>query len=258
MLNNFIQPVLTPFSSSQPDLSTDGITENEVWEVSVWDPTPLSLRLFALFSPAHVAVYFLSLPTTSATTSQSTNKFATLFIILVTIICISTQTIFLTQKFTTQRLDSNYIQREVMKEYDQKFVNPRLNILKRDVSTTTESGGSVEASPSLGNSFKPAPNPAYFRHTLQRTGAMKTTEVPLRPVEQPVFGSVGRASLVKRNSGLRGGYANQVDIANQNGTESPRRGRSASPKKRVQNIFGGDVDYGVPSPIKRFHRDRGV
>ena len=36
--------------------------KNDVWELSVWDPLPVCLRLFCLFSPGHVLVYMLFLP----------------------------------------------------------------------------------------------------------------------------------------------------------------------------------------------------
>ena len=34
----------------------------DVWEVAVWDPNPLCLELFCLFSPLHVVLYYFNLP----------------------------------------------------------------------------------------------------------------------------------------------------------------------------------------------------
>src|ERR1700722_2839789 len=46
-------------SRAHPDATRD------VWELAVWDPSPLCLQLFCLFSPGHVLVYWLFLPVAS-------------------------------------------------------------------------------------------------------------------------------------------------------------------------------------------------
>ncbi|KAG7122694.1 hypothetical protein HYQ44_003592 [Verticillium longisporum] len=54
-LSNLIVPE-TAESRAHPDKTRD------VWELAVWDPLPVSLQLFSLFSPGHVLVYMLFLP----------------------------------------------------------------------------------------------------------------------------------------------------------------------------------------------------
>lgn len=179
LIGNLIEPLLDrPESRQHPNEARD------VWEVAIWDPTPLSLRIFAFFSPAHVAVYFLSFPIASSPSFHNlvlsgypvptTNPYATIFTVLVTQILLSAQLIYVQGSFRQQGKDNALIQKEVMHEYDTKFVAPRLNIIKRDVGVQThnaETGtqASVDCyTPSFTRQgFKTAPNPNYTELIMQ-------------------------------------------------------------------------------------------
>ena len=65
----------TAESRAHPDASKD------VWELAVWDPTPLSLRMFCMFSPGHVLVYWLFLPTAVADPRPSTTVVTTIIFV---------------------------------------------------------------------------------------------------------------------------------------------------------------------------------
>lgn len=123
-LTDIIAPE-TAESRAYPDKSAD------VWELSVWDPLPISLRLFCLFGPGHVLVYLLFLPLAPLDPRPSVTVFNT----LVLQVLLSAQLLFLTSQFAQQAKDTAIIQKEVMHEYDTKFVHPRLHPLVRDVGT---------------------------------------------------------------------------------------------------------------------------
>src|SRR5690348_4856606 len=50
----------------------------DVWELSVWDPLPVSLQLFQLFSPGHVLIYLIFLPLAPLDPRPSVTVFSTL------------------------------------------------------------------------------------------------------------------------------------------------------------------------------------
>ncbi|KAK5998316.1 Meiotically up-regulated gene protein [Cladobotryum mycophilum] len=112
-------------SRAHPDKSRD------VWELSVWDPLPMTLRLFCLFSPGHVLVYLLFLPLAPLDPQPSVTVFNT----VVMQVLLSGQMLVLSSRFAQQAKDNNIVQREVMNEYDTKFVQPRINPTVRDVGT---------------------------------------------------------------------------------------------------------------------------
>lgn len=201
----------------------------------MWDPTPLSLRIFALFSPAHVAVYFLSFPITSSPyyhnsvlgypAPPSINPYATIFTVLVTQLLISAQLIYVSNAFRQQGKDAALIQKEVMHEYDTKFVAPRLNTFKRDVGVQTynaETGtrASVDCyAPSfMRQGFRTAPNPNYaeltsqgqvspFKHIPATPPPSTYNNSPLqtRPLRQPVFGPGNVRRTASSGTSMRGG-----------------------------------------------------
>jgi hypothetical protein len=152
-------------SRTHPDPTRD------VWEIAVWDPIPLCLRLFCLFSPGHVLVYLLFLPTLSSDPRPSITVFTTIILELL----LSSQLLLLQSSFSQQEKDSALIHKEVMSEYDIKYVHPRLHPLVRDVGTQYSSGisrnedgeGEVDTyipTIILKRDFRTNPNPNYIKH----------------------------------------------------------------------------------------------
>jgi hypothetical protein len=156
-------------SRAHPDPSRD------VWEVAVWDPLPVCLRLFCYFSPGHVLVYWLFLPTSPADPRPST----TIATSIVVAILLSIQLSLLQSNFSQQEKDSALISKEVLHEYDTKFVHPRTQSLYRDVGTQFTEQASYNAARDskynvvdtytpmviINRGFKPNPNPNYSDHT---------------------------------------------------------------------------------------------
>ncbi|KAF2145294.1 uncharacterized protein K452DRAFT_316365 [Aplosporella prunicola CBS 121167] len=149
-------------SRAHPDPARD------VWEVSVWDPKPTFLRLFCLFSPGHVLVYWLFLPIAPLDPRPS----VTVVTAIVLGALMTVQLSFMQTSYSQQIKDSALIHREVLHEYDTKFVHPNLNKPVRDVGIQTgdiDSGKKPAArevdtyTPKtiINRGFRTNPNPVY-------------------------------------------------------------------------------------------------
>ena len=154
------------------------VASRDVWEVSVWDPTPLSLKMFCLFSPGHVLVYWLFLPTALQDPRPSTTVVTTIALVGL----LSLQLTFLQMNFSQQSKDTAVIHKEVLNEYDIKYVHPRTQPLTRDVGTQfyDSSGTSVDDAPEyedennivetytptiiINRGFHTQPNANYIKH----------------------------------------------------------------------------------------------
>ncbi|KAL3447561.1 hypothetical protein BJX65DRAFT_92777 [Aspergillus insuetus] len=145
--------------------------ERDVWEIALWDPLPICLRLFCLFSPAHILIYWITLPTQLSDPRPSVTIVTT---ILVTTL-LSAQMLYLSTFFKQQGKDELLIHKEVMKEYDTKFVHPRTQPLMRDVGTQFSGPNTTfekkynkvdTFTPTviINRGFKTSPNPNYIHH----------------------------------------------------------------------------------------------
>lgn len=153
----------TAQSRAHPDSTRD------VWEVAVWDPWPACLQIFGYFSPLHVLMYMFELPLDPLAPRPS----VTLFTCVVLQAGLSLLVHLLQSKNDQRQKDAALIQKEVMREYDTKFVHPRLNPVVRDVSTQVSmdskdhEGDMVESgTPTtiIRRGFQTHPNPNYVSH----------------------------------------------------------------------------------------------
>ena len=94
----------------------------DVWEVAVWDPNPLCLQLFCLFSPLHVLLYYFNVPTPPLDPRPSVRMTTTAVIGAL----LSFHMWWLRASFSQQAKDNAIISRQVLHEYDSKFVHPAL------------------------------------------------------------------------------------------------------------------------------------
>lgn len=169
---------------------------SEVWELALWDPLPVCLRLFCLFSPGHVLIYWLFLPISPLDPRPSTTVVTTIVLAAL----LSAQLLFLQSNYAQQTKDMAIIHKEVLNEYDTKYVHPRLNPLVRDVGTqyTTSNDGIdkeggnevVTYTPTtiLRRGFRINPNPNYAKLLSQ----------PSIPTPNPIFETP--ASYTRRDS----------------------------------------------------------
>ena len=135
----------------------------------MWDPLPICLRLFCLFSPGHVLVYWLFLPTSAHDPRPSTTVLTTIVLGAL----LSAQLYVLQSSFSQQTKDTAVIHKEVLNEYDTKFVHPRTNGVVRDAGTQfgeRESGSALNfvhtytPTTIVNRGFRTNPNPNYAKH----------------------------------------------------------------------------------------------
>lgn len=141
--------------------------ERDVWELAVWDPLSICVRIFCFFSPGHVLVYWLFLPTQVSDPRPSVTIVTTLFLTAI----LSMQMSFLSSSFTRQAKDSALVHKEVLREYDTKYVHPRTQPLMRDVATQysdadaqTDKVDTFTPTFVIQRGFKTSPNPNYASH----------------------------------------------------------------------------------------------
>jgi Protein of unknown function (DUF2418) len=149
--------------------------QRDVWELAVWDPLPICLRLFCYFSPGHVLIYWLFLPTAIADSRPS----MTIVTAIILALLLSLQLSTFQSSFSQQAKDSALISKEVLHEYDTKFVHPRTQPLYRDVGTQFSEQASYSATRDekynfvetstptvvINRGFRTNPNPNYSKHT---------------------------------------------------------------------------------------------
>ncbi|KAK5939676.1 hypothetical protein PMZ80_008056 [Knufia obscura] len=214
----------------------------DVWEVAVWDPLPVSLRLFCFFSPLHVILYWLFLPTLPSDPRPSTTVVTALILAFLT----SVQMSYMTKCFSQQSKDSALISKEVLNEYDTKFVKPRTTPLYRDVATQySEAANTTEARDDKYNNvvafppafvinrgFKTNPNPNYSQQTgtstsAQTSSARPSTSTPdfRSPLPRQDFSSPLRPQTAIRQPTFRptGGYSDGGSLGVYSHAQSPLR-----------------------------------
>ena len=213
----------SPEARSHPDATRD------VWEIAVWDPAPISLQMFCFFSPGHVLVYWLCLPSAISDPRPSTTILTTVILAAL----LTAQLLVLQSSFSQQSKDAAVIHKEVMNEYDVKYVHPRTQPLMRDVGTQYSGSGtsnhglpryedekdSVDVyTPTfiIKRGFETRPNPSYIKHVdpesttilptpsrgiatkvmppFQTPAHLRDVSSPLRPqtaIRQPQFRASG-------------------------------------------------------------------
>lgn len=179
----------------------------DVWEIAVWDPTPLCLRLFCLFSPGHVLLYWLFFPLRASDPRPSVTVVTTMTLAALLSVQLSLLNTFASQ----QQKDASLIHKEVQHEYDKKFVHPSLNKPVRDAGTQIIPKKYASAIPAVVSStpvtyvnrgFKTSPNVNYTPHLDMNKLAGR--EHPLqRSVTTPSLYSTGTDTALDYTSPLR-------------------------------------------------------
>ena len=122
-------------------------------------------------------VYWLFLPTTISDARPSVTVVKTIVLAAL----LSAQLLLLSSSFSQQTKDASVIQKEVMNEYDTKYVHPRTKPLMRDVGTqfssrkhrheglprydeADESVDTYTPTVMINRGFQTRPNPNYAKH----------------------------------------------------------------------------------------------
>ncbi|KAI1185960.1 hypothetical protein F5B17DRAFT_441461 [Nemania serpens] len=235
--------VLSPESAesrAHPDSTRD------VWEIAMWDPLPISLRLFCLFSPGHILVYIMFLPLAPLDARPS----VTVFNCLVLQAILSVQLMLFQSRFSQQNKDSSVIQKEVMHEYDTKFVHPLMYPTVRDAGTQfsrDDFGNDTDlvevGTPTvqLRRGFKTRPNPNYTKHIdPDMTGSSHLNSVMKQGFSTP---PVATRQAGQFGSDLRSRAFSTTKTA-QRSTPGPTPLREASSRSVAYNSTGTGTGTG--------------
>lgn len=264
--------------------------ERDVWELGVWDPLPLALRIFCLFSPGHVLVYWLFLPTSPSDPRPSVTIVTTIFVAAL----LSFQLSMLSSSFSRQAKDSALVHKEVLNEYDTKFVHPRTQPLMRDVATQyteppahhahfDEKYNKVQTfTPThvINRGFRTSPNPNYIHHVDPEGLSERPTKSDRRLSTPTAISSIQRPQLQTPNhlrdssspirgpsTGIRQPQFRPTPSTGDGGNlgvyshaKSPLRKAASSNFDHRNQHGGGDIEYRdtmqspggrPPSPLKR-------
>lgn len=189
--------------SGSTDDRSHPLQERDVWQVGVWDPHPLAMKLFCYFSPGHVLLYWLFLPIPPADPRPSVTIVTTVFLAAL----LTLQMTAFDSSFSQQSKDTSLVQKEVINEYDTKFVHPRTQPLMRNVSTqyhgpVDEKYNVVEASTPMlmRQGYKISPNPNYIKHVDPDNTSSKQDTRSARPSLSTPAGS--SSSVPVQSGGL--------------------------------------------------------
>ena len=236
--------------------------QRDVWELAVWDPLPVCLRLFCYFSPGHVLIYWLSLPTALSDPRPS----LTITTAIVGAFILSLQLSYLQSNFSQQAKDSALISKEVLHEYDTKFVHPRTQPTYRDVGTQFSESATYSAARDakynivetytpavlINRGFQTRPNSNYTKHT-DPDGAMKrpgyhrgpsTTPSVVQPMQslQTPAHLRDASSPLRPSTAIRQPHFKPISEAARTGGSLGVYSHASSPLKR--NPFGNSENRG--------------
>ncbi|KAK5138110.1 hypothetical protein LTR08_004805 [Meristemomyces frigidus] len=195
--------------------------ERDVWEVSMWDPKPINLAIFTLFSPGHLLLYFSLLPPASLDPRPS----VTVLTAIAFGVLLSVQLSLLKVSFSQQAKDSALVHGEVMNEYDTKFVRPSLNRPVRDVGIQTRESAMTPRgtmtrevdiyTPTtiINRGFRTNPNSNYANQYDPNHLASSEEGTGRRTSSFPVTRTTSTPSLVTPTAGYTNGYTSMADFS---------------------------------------------
>jgi len=102
-----------------------------VQELEVWTPGEVELMLFCVYSPIHVFLWML----------WNSGNWIMMAAVMV---AVSFQVRVLTTTYEALLKDRAIIAAEVLHEYDEKFVSPRINPVRRDACVMTNEAEIVD------------------------------------------------------------------------------------------------------------------
>lgn len=201
-------------SRAHPDAGRD------VWEISVWDPNPFCLDMFCLFSPLHVIFYYMNLPVAPLDPQPSVRVVTTIGVGAL----LSLSLWYIRSSFAAQIRDNGVIQREVLHEYDNKFVHPRTRKLYRNVGiqtiskkATRDSSVGVRGSSDdlasdittytpttiINRTFRTNPNTNYASHYDSDNFSSTEPTPSRRPYQNPDYSTATTATGADLSSPIR-------------------------------------------------------
>ncbi|KAF9110747.1 hypothetical protein BGX27_005922 [Mortierella sp. AM989] len=190
----FIYPFISPFMRGPKPQEN----KRHVWEMSVWDPSILSRNLFCWYSPAQVLIM-------AGMNSENLHIFLPLSII------VGLQVHFLISVYQSYVKDKQILFGEVNREYNAKFVYPRIFVRKFDKQVSTEpdlADSSLQISDGE-DSFRSVSDhkPRKFQHLSIPASSFS----PLSPTRSTVFRGSPQMSLQESTSGTSSSESSEDD-----------------------------------------------
>lgn len=113
-------------------LDEENLVEKNIYQLNVWNPSVFPLYLSTCFSP--ITLFMVSLLANEISYWR--------LLILITVISVSHYFV-ITQRFLVLLNDKQILFQEMFQEYNDKFVTPKINILKKDVVVDATYGPTV-------------------------------------------------------------------------------------------------------------------
>lgn len=206
-------------------------SESSVWEVSTWDPFPLCLTILTYFSPLHLLLYQLQLP-------------GSLTILLSTTIFSAALSLLLNHLITSFQLlssDTALLQAQLFKEYNIKYVLPRLNPEVRNAAVQCQPSSIPGHSDPVSRVFLSTPTTNIRR-------AFRPNPNPLYDSDTDLSHLVNDEGELNASAGS-GGWSGRSSLGGENRRSSGGPGTFLTPSflSRPGNAFGRKPD---PSPHK--------
>lgn len=245
-------------------------TTRDVWELAVWDPTPLSLKMFCYLSPGHVLVYWIFLPTAIENPRPSVTVLTTTVLTAL----LSLQLNIIQFFFSQQSKDTSVIHKEVLNEYDTKFVHPRTRPIMRDVGTQisspepsrddlprrNEDAEFVDTyTPAViaNRGFHTRPNPNYVKHVdpeglTQRATLSRSTSTSTAPPYHTPAHQRDASSPLRPNTAIR--QRQFLGVRNGDGGSLGIYAHAQSPLRKAASTNFADTQRQLErssSPMKR-------
>lgn len=125
-------------SSIIMDSTNELIDDNEIWHLNVWNPSKFSLYLFIGLNPINLYIVYYLIGDNNDNTFTGDSSYSITYpsyfylnviilICLIMIICYK-----LVENFLQLINDKQILYQEMFQEYNKKFVNPKVNQLKKD------------------------------------------------------------------------------------------------------------------------------
>lgn len=126
-------------SSIIMDSTNELIDDNEIWHLNVWDPSKFSLYLFIGLNPINLYIIYYLIGENNSNTSftdDSNYNFiypSYFYLNILILICLIMIIFYKFIEFFLQLInDKQILYQEMFQEYNKKFVNPKINQLKKD------------------------------------------------------------------------------------------------------------------------------
>ncbi|KAF8607862.1 hypothetical protein BDV93DRAFT_467499 [Ceratobasidium sp. AG-I] len=116
---------------SKSSRETEKSESHNVQQLDMWQPGELEMALFSVYSPAHALLWMIF-------------SSSTWFIAFILMAAISGQVYVLTQSYEGLLKDRKILNGEVMHEYNEKFVYPRIIPVRKDACVMTHEAEMVD------------------------------------------------------------------------------------------------------------------